>query len=155
LRRKSQKAIFNTCVGTYLRSLGKNKSIMVLVVCCCGLRTELRTPFIPEKSCTNSRTIFKADVYNKYVCAPSSNFPKSFAKILKKQSARGPYCTNTRIADEFAAIPDRKFAAEGADQQFFFFFHSTSIFWRLKNLQNHFIFYILYLAFCQNFANYC
>ncbi len=53
------------------------------------------------------------------MCTPSSNFPKSFSKILQKQGARG---TNTRIADELAAIPDRKFAAKGAEQQFSFSF---------------------------------
>jgi len=56
------------------------------------------------------------------MCAPSSNFPKSFLKILPKQGARGAYCTNTRIADELAAIPDRKFATKGPEQQLFFFF---------------------------------
>jgi hypothetical protein len=56
------------------------------------------------------------------MCAPTSNFPKSFSKILKKHGARGPYCANTRIANELAAIPDRKFAAKGAEQQLFSFF---------------------------------
>jgi hypothetical protein len=56
------------------------------------------------------------------MCAPTSNFPKSFSKILKKHGARGPYCANTRIANELAAIPDRKFAAKGAEQQLYFIF---------------------------------
>ncbi len=83
LRRKSQKSFFQYLYRYLLTFAWKNKIIMVLVVSCCGLRTELRTPFNPEKSCTNSRTVFEADICNKYVC---SKF--EFSKIFLENSQK-------------------------------------------------------------------
>ncbi len=187
---------------------------MVLVVCCCGLRTELRTPWNLKKNCTNSRTISKADVYNKYVCSKFEfykifleNSPKTrrswcilhpiralqmnslqfqTENLLPKepssrffffltdffvcsQSGYHPWevaIINGRFSQvwlytkheiKFILIIFLYFGQVRKFGDFFLFFFiplQSSGDWKTFKI-TFFPFLILYLAFCQTFANYC
>lgn len=118
LRRKSRKAFFNTWVGTYLGSLEKKQNYLGFGCLLLWFEDGTSNTLQSQKKPHKTPGPFSKLMFIVNMCTPSSNFPKSFSKILQKQGARG---TNTRIGDELAAIPDRKFAAKGAEQQLFFF----------------------------------
>jgi hypothetical protein len=59
-------------------------------------------------------------------CAPSSNFQNLSRKFSKNKALVVHTAPIRAVQMIFAAIPDRKFAAKGAEQQFLFLFFLTN-----------------------------